>query len=408
MLRIAIALVLAASMIIGASVTQGAGIPGAAGGVEFWRPLNGTPRRGVLFIVTHDSFGAFGSGRNTARNQSGGGIGAEWWVLADGTIIHSDSERVTGHCGSNPARGVGGNCNRLSVGIEFEGFLAKTEAQVRSGLALIRFLQERYCIQSVDVRAHGKDNGREGVAMERAAHALGYKPDCTGAVRDEAIPDNIVTAGTQAPAYTGPYTQGGPLGGDERRPTGSLLGQPAPFGQPSPLGQPAPAPQPAPIHNPTQAGGSSYLLGQSPYANPGSPTSYLPENGYTPATTSPNAATLLQQIAYPDAHGDESDDSSVESAKSAKKLTAGDTIVVIPLGTTTPILVPIGRTPTTTDAAYIAPTLQGGSTFSDAATFTGGQAFTSNESVRSQLTRIIDGVRAVVTGFLRLLNAEAR
>ena len=407
MLRIAIALVLAASMIIGASVTQGAGIPGAAGGVEFWRPLNGTPRRGVLFIVTHDSFGAFGSGRNTARNQSGGGIGAEWWVLADGTIIHSDSERVTGHCGSNPARGVGGNCNRLSVGIEFEGFLAKTEAQVRSGLALIRFLQERYCIQSVDVRAHGKDNGREGVAMERAAHALGYKPDCTGAVRDEAIPDNIVTAGTQAPAYTGPYTQGGPLGGDERRP-GSLLGQPAPFGQPSPLGQPAPAPQPAPIQNPTQAGGSSYLLGQSPYANPGSPTSYLPENGYVQATSSPSATTLLQQIAYPDAHGDESDASSAESAKGAKKLTSSDTIIVIPLGTTTPILVPIGRAPTTTDVAYIAPTLQRGSTFTDTGSLPSGQPFSSDESVRSQLTRIIDGVRAVVTGFLRLLNAEAR
>ncbi len=283
------------------------GIPGAAGSIEYWHPLGSSPRAGVLFIVTHDSWGPPGSGRSMARSQSGGRVGVEWWVLSDGSIIHSDRERITGHCGDNPAPGVSRDCNKLSVGIEFEGYGRVTEPQVRSGLALIRFLQERYCIKSEDIAAHRKaGNGSEGVAMMQAARNLGYSPDCNGAVRGDISDDVVATAVRDSRNLLAP----------------SVLDTNA---QRSPLYSPSAYPQQA-------LPGSQQILGQS-YTTPSS--------GNLNPQSIP-AFNALNQYAYPDHLEGEGDDRTQEEAKLTPQLKNTDSIVVLKSGTSSPSVVSLG------------------------------------------------------------------
>lgn len=176
------------------SLARGGGtpqIPGSRYHTEFWRPLNSAPRDGVIGIISHQSHGPVGSGRNTARSQAGGPVGAEWWILADGTRIHSDGERATGNVGKNNPPGAptliglmglgGGGMlgNARSVGIEFEGMIGQslTPAQIESGKELIAFLQERYGLPSESILKHGKGpNGVEGEQMEQIARAMRYVP----------------------------------------------------------------------------------------------------------------------------------------------------------------------------------------------------------------------------------------
>ena len=172
------------------SLARGGGapqIPGSTFKTEYWQPLKDAPRPGVVAIVSHQSYGPHGTGRGTAQGQAGGGKGAEWWVLADGTRIHSTGERVTGHIGENNPPGAprllqlmgsGGGFlgNPRAVGIEFEGSGKLTPEQIASGKELIAFLQERYNLNSGSILKHGKDRGVEGAEMEAAARAMGYVP----------------------------------------------------------------------------------------------------------------------------------------------------------------------------------------------------------------------------------------
>ncbi len=364
-----------------------ANISGAAGNVEYWRGLGGSPRPGVLFVVLHNSWGPYGSGRNTARDQSGGGIGSEWWVLADGTIIHSDSERVTGHCGANPAPGVGRDCNRRGVGIEFEGFGQHTAQQVRSGLALVRFLQERYCIKSADVVAHRKaGGGSEGVAMEQAARNMGHTPSCSGASPSGSIPDSLVSQTVQSPPVPG-----------SGQPT--LLGQPNSYGYPQQQGYPQPSPSNPQGYGSAPTGGSQYILGgTSPYASPGSPTSYAPVSGATVPTT-PSAPTLLQQIAYPSPAVGEEDAASLASAKTAQQLSTNDIITIVAMGSTTALQVPL-KNVVVPDTVYVSPVYKATETFAPSLPAPQPESF----GTTIQFTALVDGLRNLVNALMRLLG----
>ncbi len=270
-------------------------INGAAGNVEYWYPLNALPRQPVTFIVTHDSWGAVGTGRNTARSQSGGSVGSEWWVLAEGTIIHSDRERRTGHCGENRAPGVSGDCNARSVGIEFEGFGRLTQAQVRSGLALIRLLQERYCIKPTDIFAHRKAPN-EGVPMMQAAQNVGYKPNCTGVSPAGDLPQDVIAGAAQS-SHDAPQSV-----------RQAYEQQYAPYYQPPPNYQPQALP------------GSQYILNPSPSA----PPALQPSQGSVGAPTP--GSQLLQ---YYSLSAGEGDAVTIEESKKLEPLKSTSTIFII-------------------------------------------------------------------------------
>jgi hypothetical protein len=142
----------------------------------------------------------------------------------------------------------------------------------------------------------------------------------------------------------------------------------------------------------------------SPNIYPGAPTSYVPETGLTLPTTSPDASELLKKLAYPELHGNEGDAASEESAKTARPLTEKDTIIVIPLGTTTPTLIPLRQSTTSPDLAYVSPTYKTPGTFGSAAPAP-SPVFASEPTV-SPIARIFDAIRAILAGFMRILSAE--
>ncbi|MBV9159526.1 MAG: N-acetylmuramoyl-L-alanine amidase, partial [Candidatus Kaiserbacteria bacterium] len=181
--------------------------------VDSWFNMNSAPRQGVAGIIVHQSATPQGTGLDWAKAQTYGGtvanpvrgqapltfkggpnaIGAEWWVLADGTVLHTRPEVPTGHIGVNKPPGNTFLSNEDTVGIEFEGAIGQplTDAQKASGKALVAWLQERYNISSDHIYKHGKtgsnpftgalnsDRGAEGAEMEKIARDMAYVPGAT-------------------------------------------------------------------------------------------------------------------------------------------------------------------------------------------------------------------------------------
>lgn len=345
-------------------------ISGAPGNVEYWLPLNSTPRSPVTFIVTHDAWEQpYGAGRKLAREQSGGRVGAEWWVMLDGTIIHTDRERRTGHCGTYRAPGVGGDCNGRSVGIEFEGRGHLTGGQVHSGLALIRFLQERYCIQPTNVAAHRKAPN-EGVLIMQAAQKMGYKPSCTGTVQEGNIPEDVITDATKNAQNT-PVS----LYDAYRSNQGEIRQQP---GYSSSYTQPT-------------VTGSQYVFGQ-PGGSAGAPVS----SGGTYAPLRPSAFSSLQQIAIPDMHGNEGDTVTEAESKKTIPLKNTDKIVVISSNASSTSTVGPGYQSTTSAVTYAVIT-----TFGPAKSEVPSLAEAMN---KNQIVELLANLKTILSRFLLRLS----
>ncbi len=160
-------------------------IPGAK--VDSWYPMNDpgkAPRRDG--IISHQSAGRWGSGLNTARAQTFNGLhsqGTEWWVLADGTILHTRPEVTTGHIGINKPPDAQHLLNDNTVGIEFEGHIGQrlSPQQIEAGKQLMQYLQERYDLSSNQIFKHGKTGpssapAAEGAEMEKIAREMKYVP----------------------------------------------------------------------------------------------------------------------------------------------------------------------------------------------------------------------------------------
>lgn len=133
------------------------------------------------YVVIHYTAATAG-GRNTALEQAANGYnkkGTMLYVLQDGTVIVIRPESATpNHIGTNKPLGYPDATNENAIGIEFETIAAEglSPGQISSGLALIRFLQQRYGIDADHVVAHAKDYGREGVVMTSLAKQMNYHP----------------------------------------------------------------------------------------------------------------------------------------------------------------------------------------------------------------------------------------
>jgi hypothetical protein len=173
-------------------------IPGAK--VDSWFPMSDiskAPRRDA--IISHQSGGPWGSGLNTARAQTYNGVhslGTEWWVLADGTILHTRPEVDTAHIGVNKPPDAKHLLNDNTVGIEFEGQIGQklSPQQIESGKKLMQYLQERYNLPASEVYRHGKIGGREGAEMEQITREMNYKPGTGVPAYDVTDKDGVLVA----------------------------------------------------------------------------------------------------------------------------------------------------------------------------------------------------------------------
>jgi len=149
-------------------------------------------------IIVHQTEGPPGSARREADDQFANPTkrGVTLWVETDGTVYWSTAENVI------PTHGEGGDRNdnkyidnsrtyhtvtkTNSIGVEFIGNfpdVAKpvTPEQVRAGLLLIRFIQERYGIPAANIYAHNwidfKDRRYcEGCDLATVARKINYQP----------------------------------------------------------------------------------------------------------------------------------------------------------------------------------------------------------------------------------------
>jgi N-acetylmuramoyl-L-alanine amidase-like protein len=164
-------------------------------------------------IILHQTEGPAGSAVALAKQQAAipSKRGVTLWVEIDGTVTWSVPETtITTH-----GDGANRNDNRYidnaktyhqvirtnSIGIEFVGNYPDvskplTPQQFTTGLALVRFLQERYGISSDRVYAHNwidyKDARYcEGCALAERARAQGYVP--TTAL-STAVPAAVIPA----------------------------------------------------------------------------------------------------------------------------------------------------------------------------------------------------------------------
>jgi hypothetical protein len=162
-------------------------------------------------IILHQTEGPAGSAAALARQQAANPTkrGVTLWVDADGTAYWSVPETAI------PTQGDGANRNdnkyidntktyrqvirTNSIGIEFTGNYpdvrkALTPEQVTAGLALVRFLQERYGIPVDRVYAHNwidyKDARYcEGCELAERARRQGYIP--TAKISPQVPTDNV-------------------------------------------------------------------------------------------------------------------------------------------------------------------------------------------------------------------------
>ena len=167
-------------------------------------------------IILHQTEGPAGSARGMARAQAKHPVrrGVTLWVETDGTVTWATPESaITTH-------GDGGNRNdnkyvdnsktyrrvtaANSIGIEFVGNFPDvrtqpTAEQFAAGVALVRFLQERYGIPAERIYAHNwidyKDARYcEGCALAEQARALGYVPGRAEPVAASRV-DTLTPAG---------------------------------------------------------------------------------------------------------------------------------------------------------------------------------------------------------------------
>jgi hypothetical protein len=167
--------------------------------IVYLNPL-GDPVRanGWKNIIVHQTEGPAGSARREADDQFANPAkrGVTLWVDTDGTVYWSTAENVIPTHGDGADR----NDNRYidnsttyhsvvktnSIGVEFTGNfpdVAKpvTPEQVKAGLLLIRFLQERYGIPAGNIYAHNwidfKDSRYcEGCELATLARKINYQP----------------------------------------------------------------------------------------------------------------------------------------------------------------------------------------------------------------------------------------
>lgn len=149
-------------------------------------------------IIAHQTEGRAGTARQEAANQFANPTkrGVTIWVETDGTVYWSTAENAI------PTHGDGGNrkdnkyidnsttyqivVKTNSIGVEFVGNypdVAKpvTRQQIQAWLTLVRFLQERYVIDTQHIYAHNwidiKDHRYcEGCELGKLARDLAYVP----------------------------------------------------------------------------------------------------------------------------------------------------------------------------------------------------------------------------------------
>ena len=195
-------------------LARSAGMPEIPGLKIVYLSQLGDPRQAPWQnIILHQTEGPAGSAAALARQQAANPAkrGVTLWVETDGTVTWATPETtVTTH-----GDGANRNDNKYidntrtyhqvvrtnSIGIEFAGNypdVAKplTPEQFTAGLALVRFLQERYGIAADRVYAHNwidyKDARYcEGCALAERARAQAYVPSAT---LSTAIPAAVIPA----------------------------------------------------------------------------------------------------------------------------------------------------------------------------------------------------------------------
>lgn len=181
------------------ALARSAGTPQVPGlKIVYLSPLGNPSAAPWKNIILHQTEGPAGSAKAMAERQARNPFarGVTLWVETDGTIYWSTPETaITTH-----GDGANRNDNKYidnsqtfrkvirtnSIGIEFVGNYPDvrkppTSEQVEAGLALVRFLQERYGIPPERVYAHNwvdyKDARYcEGCDMAEKARAMAYAP----------------------------------------------------------------------------------------------------------------------------------------------------------------------------------------------------------------------------------------
>jgi hypothetical protein len=200
-----------------AALARSAGMPQIPGlRIVYLAPLGDPAAAPWQNIILHQTEGPPGSARVLAQAQSKHPArrGVTLWVETDGTVTWATPETaITTH-------GDGGNRNdnkyvdnsktyrrvtaANSIGIEFVGNYPDvrtppTAEQFAAGLALVRFLQERYGIPAERIYAHNWIDHKdarycEGCALALKARAQGYVPGRAEPVAASRV-DNPTPAG---------------------------------------------------------------------------------------------------------------------------------------------------------------------------------------------------------------------
>lgn len=189
-------------------------IPGVNKSV-YLAPLDLVPASKWKNIVIHQSEGPSGTAASLAQQQAArpGKTGATIYVETDGTVYWATPEATSpSHIRGNRTDNAyisnaairGQMTNQNSIGIEFTGNfpdVAKplTDAQMKSGVALVKFLQERYGIRADNVYAHNwidyKDERyNEGAQLATEMRKIAYVPGQTAQLSDSAAPVSPVTS----------------------------------------------------------------------------------------------------------------------------------------------------------------------------------------------------------------------